>query len=195
MPLTILLATQNPGKLIEVEEILTGLPIKLLRADKDLAVDETADTFVGNAQLKAEAYAKAYNLPALSDDSGLIVDALDGRPGVHSKRYGSSDSERNEKLLQELQGITNRTARFVSVIYLAGLETPLVAEGTVEGHISTSIQGTKGFGFDPVFIPDGYEQTFAELGATVKNGISHRARALALLRKDLEMYLTAHPLQ
>lgn len=185
----LLLATQNQGKINEIKQILHDLQIEVMTADPDFDVEETGATFEENALLKANGFSQKYpGVLVLADDSGLIVDALDGRPGVYSKRYGSSDFERNTKLLAELKNIeeNKRTARFVSVMALVGVGVRQVFEGTVEGTISTEIRGQNGFGYDPVFIPAGYEQTFAELGTDVKNTMSHRARALEKVKYYLE---------
>jgi XTP/dITP diphosphohydrolase len=177
----ILLATQNKGKIKEIQEMLSGLPFTVIVPDSDFDVEETGTTFEENARLKAKAFSEQFgNKLALADDSGLVVDALEGRPGVYSKRYGSSDQDRNTKLLSELEQIDDekRSARFISVIALFGQGIDEVFEGRVEGKIAKSIRGNQGFGYDPIFIPEGYEQTFGELGSEVKNTLSHRAMAL-----------------
>jgi non-canonical purine NTP pyrophosphatase (RdgB/HAM1 family) len=113
----------------------------------------------------------------LADDSGLIVDALDGRPGVYSKRYGSNDTQRMQKMLSDLAQVPaeNRSARFVATMAVIGPNVEQVFEGKVEGKIASEMRGGQGFGYDPIFIPDGYEETFGELGESVKNSLSHRA--------------------
>jgi XTP/dITP diphosphohydrolase len=147
-------------------------------------VIEDGDTFAANAIKKAEQMAKHFNMPALADDSGLEVDALNGRPGVYSARYAgehATDQENNEKLLRELEGVSEeeRTGRFVSAIALArpGQET-LVSFGTVEGRILFAPRGTEGFGFDPLFLLPDRNKTMAEIPLEEKNSLSHRAKAL-----------------
>jgi XTP/dITP diphosphohydrolase len=164
------------------------VPLELIGLD-DLptvqTVPETGLTFVENASLKASGYASQVNILTLADDSGLEVDALGGAPGVLSARYAgeaASDAVRTDKLLAELSNMkaVKRSARFVSAIAIASSEGSIlnVSEGTCEGHIDFAPHGEHGFGYDPVFIPRGYTATFAELAPSVKNRISHRARAL-----------------
>ena len=184
---TLVVATRNPGKLLEIEACLEGLnwSIKSL-ADYDDAptIVEDGDTFEENATKKAVTICNRYNIPTLSDDSGLVVDALGGKPGVHSARYGSSDLDdagRARLLLENLDSVSPelRTARFQTVmIFATPGKTPAVFEGKMEGRISAAPRGDSGFGYDPVFIPEGMSLTIAELGAKVKNEISHRAKAL-----------------
>jgi XTP/dITP diphosphohydrolase len=151
-------------------------------------VDEDRDTFAGNARKKATEIAAVAGVACLADDSGLEVDALGGRPGVHSARYageGASDARNNEKLLAELREVPDaeRTARFrcsIVVVEADGRELAAV-DGACEGHIGRELRGTHGFGYDPLFIPAGYDQTMAELGPETKNEISHRAKAAAKL--------------
>ena len=185
----LLVATRNPGKIRELESLLGTLPLRL----KSLAefpsvadVDETGATFTENAVLKATGYARQTRLWALADDSGLEVDALYGAPGVFSARYGGasrSDAERVQLLLDELSRTndTQRRARFVCVIAVADADGQVAheAHGVCEGRIAHAPLGTGGFGYDPVFIPDGYRQTFGELTVEIKQTISHRARAFA----------------
>ncbi|MGP4071357.1 XTP/dITP diphosphatase [Piscibacillus sp. B03] len=182
----IYVATTNKGKIKEFQDMFSSLDIEmvsLMDAFDDVEdVEETGTTFEENARLKADTYSKTYNIPVMADDSGLAVDALNGDPGIYSARYAGlekNDTQNIEKLLKNLKGIQNRDAAFVSVIAYAdpGKET-IVAEGRCEGQITKEPQGTQGFGYDPVFIPKGYQQTMAELGPEVKNKISHRKRAL-----------------
>ncbi len=181
----LLIATKNQGKVKELHEILRASPVELLSLN-DLAKDipepeETGSTFLENAVLKATYYSKESGLPCIADDSGLAVDALDGRPGVYSARYvPGTDEDRCKKILQELAGATDRRARFVAVIAYADDQRQVVEsfEGDCPGEIATSSRGTNGFGYDPIFIPQGYTQTMAELASTVKNTISHRRIAL-----------------
>lgn len=186
----LLIATQNKGKVKEYAELFAAIHgihcIGL--ADVGLGamdVEETGDSFAANARLKAEVYARASGLPTLSDDSGLVIDALDGRPGLYSARYaghGASDADRRRKVLDELVGVppSARTARFICAIALApsdGREIVCV-EGVVEGHILTEERDNgHGFGYDAIFRPLGYSQSFAELPPAVKHRISHRGRA------------------
>jgi XTP/dITP diphosphohydrolase len=192
IPKELLIATRNPGKLIEVREILSDLPITLksLHAfPHTTEVEETGETFADNASIKATAYAQQTGAWTLSDDSGLEVYALGGAPGVYSARYAgesASDTERVELLLSELAqtGDALRRARFVCAISLSDPQGRVinVSTGVCEGRIIASPRGELGFGYDPVFAPEGYEQTFGELASEVKQVISHRARALAATR-------------
>jgi len=184
-------ATNNRHKLEEVSDVLKGhleiLSLKEINCFDD--IPETADTLEGNALLKAEHVFHRYNYDCFADDTGLEVEALDGRPGVYSARYGGEDqnAERNmKKLLDELDGKTNRRAQFRTVIALIEGGTVNYFEGKIEGQIIESRRGTTGFGYDPVFVPDGYSQTFAELGSELKNKISHRALAVQALIQYLK---------
>jgi XTP/dITP diphosphohydrolase len=188
----ILIATMNTGKLREYERLLAevpGLELETMAAlPEPIDVVEDRDTFRGNALKKAMEIATVAGMPCLADDSGLKVDALRGRPGVYSARYageGSTDSENNAKLLDELSGIADdeRTARFQCAIVIvdqSGRELAM-AEGACEGRIGSEPRGSHGFGYDPLFVPEGYAQTMAELGPETKNEISHRAKAAAKL--------------
>ncbi|HEY0404103.1 MAG TPA: RdgB/HAM1 family non-canonical purine NTP pyrophosphatase, partial [Pyrinomonadaceae bacterium] len=185
----LLIATYNPGKIRELESWLGKLPLRL----RGLAefpsvreVEETGATFVENAVLKATGYAQQTKLWTLADDSGLEVEALGGTPGVYSARYAgpeASDAERVELLLTEVAQTNDkrRRARFVCAIAFADPEAQVatVVEGLCEGHLIHAPRGTGGFGYDPIFVPEGYEQSFGELPDEVKRSISHRARALA----------------
>lgn len=184
--LELLVATSNPGKIRELEDLLQDLPIALhgLREFPHLAdVEETGATFAENAILKARAYAGETGLYALSDDSGLAVDALGGAPGVYSARYGgpgATDEDRIGKLLGELEMIGgDRAAQFVCVMALAAPTGTIVRveEGVCRGAIARAPRGANGFGYDPVFVPAGYDETFGELSVDVKRRISHRALA------------------
>jgi XTP/dITP diphosphohydrolase len=191
----LLIATGNAGKVIEVRPHLSGLPLvvrSLAEFPEVTEVDETGSTFAENAALKARGYATQTRLWTLADDSGLEVDALNGAPGVFSARYGgvgASDSERIARLLDELSrtGDTERRARFVCVIAIASPDAKLlnVSKGSCEGSIAREPRGQSGFGYDPVFIPDGYTQSFGELPVEIKQHISHRARALSATRAFL----------
>ncbi len=188
MPTELLIATRNPGKVREVESLLEEYHLKLRSLTEFSAareVEETGATFAENAAIKAQAYAAQTGCWTLADDSGLEVDALDGAPGVHSARYGgagASDAARVERLLEALlrTGDAGRRARFICVIAIANATGKLVDlfTGSCEGRIAHAPRGSGGFGYDPVFVPDGYEQSFGELPSEVKQNISHRARAL-----------------
>ncbi len=184
-------ATNNAHKLSEICAIIGDKFEILSLNDIECFADipETADTLEGNALQKAEYVYNNYGLDCFADDTGLEVEALGGRPGVHTARYAFPDrydpEANTEKLLQELDGKENRKARFrTAIAYIRGGEKYLF-EGVVEGEISTEKRGDKGFGYDPVFIPENTGKTFAELGVEVKNQISHRARAVAKLCKYL----------
>lgn len=191
----LLIATHNRGKLREYAEILDGLPFELVTMD-DLGitrdVQETGATFEENARLKAQAYARESGTLALADDSGLEVDALGGEPGVYSKRYageGKSDAERNAYLLEKMRNVPQgvRTARFRCVIVIAAPDfRTWTSEGICEGEIAMEPRGTNGFGYDPIFIVREANKHMAELPAGDKNRISHRGRAAASARKQLE---------
>lgn len=189
----IVFATNNAHKLEEIRAILGHshdiLSLNDIQCHAD--IPETADTLEGNALQKARYVWDHYHLSVFADDTGLEVDALGGAPGVYSARYAGGaghDSEANmAKLLRELHGHTDRTARFRTVIALIladgsdkGFSEHLF-EGKVEGRIATERQGSEGFGYDPLFVPDGYGESFAQLGTAIKNRISHRAHAVARL--------------
>ena len=192
---TLLLGTHNPGKIHEIQLILgdLGWTLRSLRDFESVGVaEEHADSYAGNAILKAQFYARSTGVVALADDSGLEVEALGGAPGVLSARYAgehASDADRRNLLLSELAKIAagNRRARFVCAIAIANADGEVlkVSEGICEGFITFAPRGSSGFGYDPLFVPDGYDQTFAELSDEVKNRISHRARALIKLRDHL----------
>jgi len=184
----LLLGTRNPGKVKEIASILqdVGWTFSSLEEFASLeSPEENGATYAENAIIKARFYATATGRCALADDSGLEVDALAGAPGVFSARYageGASDADRRALLLSELARIeaNERRARFVSAVAIAAADGTVlnVSEGTCEGRIIFAPRGQGGFGYDPLFVPDGYNQTFAELSAAIKNVISHRARAL-----------------
>lgn len=183
-------ATNNAHKLEEVAAILNG-KVELLSM-KDIActtdIPETADTLEGNALLKARYIFEHYHADCFADDTGLEVEALDGAPGVYSARYAGDghDSEANmKKLLQDMEGIENRKAQFRTVFALIVDGKEHLFEGIVKGEIIKNRKGTSGFGYDPVFVPEGYTQTFAEMGNELKNQISHRAVATQKLCKFL----------
>ena len=179
----IVAATGNSHKLDEYRQLLNGQNIELkslLDYPAYPGVEENGSTFAENAAIKALDACKYCDVPAFADDSGLEVEALDGRPGIHSARYAATDAERIAKLLDELKGKTNRRARFVCVIAIAANgEVIETFEGETKGTIIDSPRGSNGFGYDPIFQPDGYDCTFAELSREEKNRISHRANAYA----------------
>lgn len=182
----VILASKNPHKLTELSAILSqhGFEIALeSEYGLDIDVDETGTTFEENSLLKAEAVMKASGLPVLADDSGLMVDALNGAPGVYSARYGhkSSDGERTEFLLENMKDVPDekRTAKFVCVITCLWPDgRKIVARGECPGVITREVHGENGFGYDPVFYLPELGMTYAELPSEQKNAISHRARAL-----------------
>ena len=197
---SLLLGTRNPGKIHEIKLILgdvalgdVALELCSLNDFPNVAVaEENADTYGANAILKAQFYARETGITALADDSGLEVEALGGAPGVLSARYAgehATDADRRNLLLSELTktGSDNRRARFVCAIAIASVDGEVlnVSEGICEGTITFAPRGTSGFGYDPLFVPDGYDETFAELSDAVKNQISHRARALMLTKQFL----------
>lgn len=184
----IVLATNNAHKLKEVAAILGNkyevLSLREIGCDAD--IPETADSFAGNALQKAQYVKEHYGYDCFADDSGLEVDALDGAPGVFSARYSGGGSEANiDKLLHNLTGKSERGAQFRTVIALIIGEEKHLFEGIVRGTIIEERRGEGGFGYDPIFVPEGYDLTFAELGSEVKNCISHRAQAV----KQLAEYL------
>ena len=192
----LLICTKSKGKFPEIVKKLRGLPFEFLNLNdikkipKDFEVEETEKTFKGNALLKAKIVGEMTGLLTLADDSGLEVDALDGRPGVYSARYApGTDKDRYEKLLHELEGIPNkeRTARFKCVIAIYNPQTEVVktCEGVYKGKITFLPKGSQGFGYDPVFLNPSLGKTNAELTPDEKNKISHRGKALEKARKIL----------
>jgi XTP/dITP diphosphohydrolase len=191
----VVLASSNGGKLRELTSLLAPLGFDLI-AQNTLGVEtppETGETFADNALLKARYAAAATHLPALADDSGIEVDALGGRPGIYSARYageGASDQDNLRKMLGELRDIPaeRRTARYQCVIAFVSTEadpSPLLASGTWEGSLIDEPRGLGGFGYDPIFIPRGFDRTVAELDPTEKNSLSHRGQALRALVAQL----------
>jgi XTP/dITP diphosphohydrolase len=182
----IFFGTNNPGKLREIQDML-GEQFEVLSfrdLDEPIDVEETEHTFEGNAALKARAFYEHTGLPCFADDSGLEVDALGGAPGVYSARYSGPDAtneSNNARLIKELEGETQRTARYRVVIAFYDGETMSFFEGKVEGEILESPRGEGGFGYDPYFKPAGYDVTFAEMPAEEKHKISHRGKAVKAL--------------
>lgn len=191
LPLQIVLATHNPGKVTEIRALLADVPVALVTAsDLDGApdVDEDAPTLEGNARKKAWALHTHTGLPALADDTGLEVEALGGRPGVHSARYAgpaARDAANRALLRREMAGVANRAARFRVVLAFVEAGTVRYFEGVCQGRLLDEERGDGGFGYDALFVPDGETRTFAELSPSEKNALSHRARAL----RDFAAYL------
>ncbi len=199
--MNLILASRNPKKVEELARMLGDLV--RVRSVRDLPQDvpevvEDTETFIGNAVKKAVWVAHWTGELALADDSGLEVMALGGRPGVYSARFAGpkkDDYENNRKLLSLLEGIRDRSARFVCAVAIADPKGLLgVCRGEVWGRIAEEMRGESGFGYDPVFIPDGYDQTFAELGPGIKDKISHRKIALERARYLLKIYVSGLPL-
>jgi XTP/dITP diphosphohydrolase len=187
----IVFATNNPHKLREVRDLLGNLfevvSLKELGFEGD--IPETGGTLAENASQKSHFIFDRYGLDCFADDTGLEVDALGGAPGVYSARYAGEKATYEEnvtKLLQELEGEDNRTARFKTAVSLLLDGKEYLFEGRVEGRILTQRSGTAGFGYDPVFQPEGYAETFAEMGPELKNRISHRGKAMAKLARFLQ---------
>jgi XTP/dITP diphosphohydrolase len=185
-------ATHNAHKLEEVQAMMgDGFLLKSLTdIGFDVDIAETGSTFQANAQLKSKAIFDRFGFNCFADDSGLVVDALNGEPGIYSARYsGSRDPKTNlELVLQKMEGQQQRSARFVSVISLILEGEHYFFEGRVEGSIIEKPTGLAGFGYDPIFIPDGYDLTFAEMEAAEKNRISHRALAMQQMLDFLKQH-------
>ncbi len=191
----ILLGTHNKGKIKEIGKILSALPIEIIvLPEKDNEEpEENGKTYFENALKKAKFYADKYKIPTLADDSGLEIEALNGKPGIHSARFLGENTPfdvKIEKILELMQNKTNRKACFktVAVLYFPETGKILTAKGKVNGEILFSPQKKigSGFGYDPIFNPNGFKESFSMLGEKVKNKISHRARALKELRKLIE---------
>ncbi len=196
----LLLGTKNPHKIREITEILSDLPNLQFLTFRECPFSDIAEdgaTFAENARKKAREICAQTGLPVLAEDSGLEVYALGGAPGVRSARFAGADKNsraNNEKLLDALREISDRRARFCCVAVLALPNgTELVSEGVLEGRIALVPSGSEGFGYDPVFIPDGYDATLAELGSEIKNRISHRRRALEGIKTQLAALVGAGP--
>lgn len=179
----LVVATGNPGKLLEMQDYLADTAWELQLKPADLEIEETGATFQANAELKASQVAQALGEWAIADDSGLTVKALNGAPGLYSARYGNTDVERIERLLRELGETTERQAKFICVVAIARPDGTIAATSTGEcpGEILRAQQGAGGFGYDPIFYVPEYEQTFAEMAAEQKGLISHRGRAFTKL--------------
>lgn len=204
----IVAATKNKGKIKEIQEGLKGLNIRVLSLDDlglDIEIEEDGKSYAENAVKKALEVAKRAGKIALADDSGLEIDALNGRPGINSSRFGgdnADDRERNLKILEMMKDVPQgkRGARFRCVIAIAtpllvhpiikgGEEGLSICEGVCEGEIAEGIRGDKGFGYDPIFIVSGYGKTFGELGAEIKNRISHRAKAIEKAKEIIRLLI------
>ncbi len=195
MPKTLLIGSNNPGKARELAELLEGLPweVKSLRDFPPAPEpEESGTTFEENALLKARYFCERYQVAVVADDSGLEVDALNGAPGVYSARYAGEPADHaknNEKLLDALAETPwhERTARFVCcAVFLAPDTEPHIEYGTVEGHIAMECFGGQGFGYDPLFVPEGHDRTFGEMENAEKHRMSHRGRALQKIRAYLK---------
>ncbi len=197
----ILAATKNIGKVKELKMLLADLPLQLRSLNEFsnvVDVEETGASFTENAVLKAKSYAVQTGLLALADDSGLEVSALGGAPGIFSARYGgenSGDAEKITKLLEELNKTRDkkRQARFVCAMAISDDkgEIKFIAEGICDGTIASTPSGIYGFGYDPVFIPEGFEQTFGEISSEIKMKISHRARAIKKIIRFLRGFIAS----
>tara|TARA_B100001250_G_scaffold405449_1_gene422940 strand:- start:577 stop:1152 length:576 start_codon:yes stop_codon:yes gene_type:complete len=187
----LIFASSNNNKILEVSSHLNNIQLlSLADIGYSDSIVESGLTIEENAFIKANTIYSKYQIPCISDDTGLEVDALDGRPGVLSARYAGqpSNSQNNiQKLLKDMQGFENRSARFRTIICLINQDDKLFFEGVVNGCITHSIFGDQGFGYDPIFIPDGHKKTFAQISLNAKNQISHRSQAINQLVKYLNM--------
>lgn len=191
-----ILASNNQKKLQEMQALLADLGVELISqraAGCDFEVEENGETFEENAWLKASAVTRATGEVAVADDSGLAVDALDGAPGIYSARFTGnhedSDADRNAFLLEKLRGVTDRSGRFVCAICCTFPNGDVIrTRGECPGSITAAPCGSGGFGYDPVFLPDGVDRTMAELSAEEKNRLGHRGKAIRLLKERLKEY-------
>ncbi len=190
----LIFATHNPNKLIEVQQMAPS-PFEILGLETigcTTPIPETANTLEGNAKLKADLITTTYDLPCFADDTGLLISSLNGEPGVYSARYAGEENNAQanmDKVLEKLSDETERSASFKTVIALNINGETHLFEGKVDGAITEEKSGTNGFGYDPIFKPKGYDQTFAELPLTIKNEISHRGRAF---KKLMDFLKTIH---
>lgn len=197
----LLFASQNKGKLSEIRAILSPLPFEIISPLQlgevnsgwsqltGVDIDETGSSLKENSLIKAQYFAQKTQLATVADDSGLLVEALSGFPGVSSKRWlAGSDDDRNLALLKKMEGVENRRASFVTVLCLIDLKQNIKKyfEGKVLGEIAHQPKGEEGFGYDPIFIPEGFNESFAQLGVEIKNKLSHRKMALLKLMQFLE---------
>lgn len=191
----LVVATGNAGKLKEIKEILKDQPFEVVSMKEmgiDVEVEETGVTFAENAYLKAKAIYDICGEYTMADDSGLVVDALNGEPGVYSARYagqGHDDKANNAKLLANMKGKTNRKAHFVSSICMVSPAGSFVVEGKCDGEIGEGEKGQGGFGYDPLFVVPEFLKTFGELTDKEKNSISHRGKALILFEEEIKKYI------
>lgn len=194
----LIVATKNKGKIVEIKQVLSGLPLEVISMNEagiDIDVVEDGVTFEENSLKKALEINKVSKSMVLADDSGLEVDFLDGAPGIYSARFGgpeASDADRNKKLLEMLKDVPfeKRTARFVcaiAVVFPDGRH--FVVRGACEGFVDFECKGSNGFGYDPLFFVQQFDKTMAEIDADLKNKMSHRAKALALMQEKLQKYL------
>ena len=183
----LIVSTSNMGKLREIQKYLASLPWQLQLKPKELEIEETGATFMENACLKASLVAKATGEWAIADDSGLMVNALDGAPGLYSARYGKTDKERIERLLRELGETENRKAQFICAVAIARSDgsIALQTEGICHGEIIHQERGEGGFGYDPIFYVPTQQQTFAEMKPELKSKLSHRGKAFEKLIPQL----------
>jgi XTP/dITP diphosphohydrolase len=183
----LVVATGNPGKLKEMQVYLQDLGWELQLKPSELEIEETGETFIANACLKASEVAKATGKWSIADDSGLMVDALNGQPGIYSARYGKTDADRISRLLKELGSEQNREAQFVCAIAIARPDgtIALQVEGICRGEILHTPRGTGGFGYDPIFYVPAHQQTFAEMTPDIKRLHSHRGRAFQALQPQM----------
>jgi XTP/dITP diphosphohydrolase len=191
----LLIATKNKGKLKEIRQILSDLPLHLIvipENDTDI-IEENGTSYLENALKKAKHFAQKYKIPTFADDSGLEIDALNGEPGIESARFlgeGTPFDEKIKKVLELMKAAPQRTARFrtLAVLYLPKEDKYYTTEGTVEGEILTEPQkkAGSGFGYDPIFKPDGFDESFSILGEEIKNKISHRSKALQQMKKIIQ---------
>ena len=188
---TLVIASSNPGKVHEFENLLRALPLNVRPQPERLEVEETGSTFAANAKLKAKTVACVTGEWALADDSGLSVDALDGAPGVHSARYANSDPERIQRLLNALQNCSEREAHFCAALCIAAPDgrVLLEVEGRCQGRITTAPRGDQGFGYDPIFEVKDTGLTFAEMALAEKKQHGHRGRAFTALEPKLRKLL------
>ncbi len=189
--LPLVIASGNQGKIREFKKLLEDFPFDLLTQPVGLDIEETGNTFMENARIKAISVSKETGNLALADDSGLSVDALGGAPGIYSSRYASSDNERIKKLLAELKPFPNRKAKFECALCIASGEKVLIeVSGFCEGLITFSTRGENGFGYDPIFEVSGLGETFAEMDQEKKKHIGHRGNAFKLLKPELKKLFT-----
>ena len=187
----LVIASSNKGKIKEFEKLLEDFPFNLCTQPLGFEIEETGQTFMENARIKAISVSKETGNLSLADDSGLSVEALEGAPGIYSSRYANSDQERIEKLLAELKPFSNRKAKFECALCIASGEKVLIeVSGFCEGLITFFPRGKNGFGYDPIFEVSGLGETFAEMNHNKKKRISHRGNAFELLKPELKNLLT-----